>query len=157
MEEVDCPYSINWKKCRQICLYLSIALIEQNVDEYASIFFTFSQIKQFATQKQFRKFNRQYLKNQQTVLSSPDSPCQTVLKSSKSMPDSFEFFRLFIHPWLLTKKTSCLCKISSCPWLRHSHKIRAKDGRVANKLSATLWYPSSLFHQFKTWVTHWPM
>ena len=63
-----------------LSLLIESALIEQNVDEYASIFFTFSQIKQFATQKQFRKFNRQYLKNQQTVLSSPDSPCQTVLK-----------------------------------------------------------------------------
>ena len=50
----------------------------------------------------FMKSNRQYLKNQQTLLSSPDSPCQTVLKfleinarefwnSSKSMPDSFDF------------------------------------------------------------------
>ena len=63
------------------------------------IFFTFSQSKQFATQKQFRKSNRQYLKNQQTVLSSPDPPCQTVLKFPEIHARQFEFFRLFIHPW----------------------------------------------------------
>ena len=80
-----------------LSLLIESALIEQNVDEYASIFFTFSQIKQFATQKQFRKFNRQYLKNQQTVLSLPDSPCQTVLNYPKT---SFDFFWLFIHPCL---------------------------------------------------------
>jgi len=77
------------------------ALIEQNVDEYASIFFTFSQIKQFATQKQFRKFNRQYLKNQQTVLSSPDSPCQTVLKFPQIHARQFWIFSAFYSPLLL--------------------------------------------------------
>ena len=81
-----------------LSLLIESALIEQNVDEYASIFFTFSQIKQFATQKQFRKFNRQYLKNQQTVLSSPDSPCQTVLKFPKIHARQFWIFSAFYSP-----------------------------------------------------------
>ena len=63
------------------------ALIEQNVDEYASIFFTFSQIKQFATQKQFRKFNSEKPADSFKLawFTLPDSfkiprnPCQTVL------------------------------------------------------------------------------
>ena len=64
------------------------ALIEQNVDQYASIFLTFSQIKQFAKKK---------LEVQQTVFGKPadsfklawftlpdsfkipQNPCQTVL------------------------------------------------------------------------------
>ena len=81
-----------------LSLLIESALIEQNVDEYASIFFTFSQIKQFATQKQFRKFNRQYLKNQQTVLSSPDSPCQTVLKFPEIHARQFWIFSAFYSP-----------------------------------------------------------
>ena len=81
-----------------LSLLIESALIEQNVDEYASIFFTFSQIKQFATQKQFRKFNRQYLKNQQTVLSAHDSPCQTVLKFPELHARQFRMFSAFYSP-----------------------------------------------------------
>ena len=76
--------------------------------EYASIFFTFSQIKQFATQKQFRKFNRQYLKIQQTVLSSPDSPCQTVLKFLEVHARQFWIFSAFYSP-LIHNSFSSVC------------------------------------------------
>ena len=62
------------------------------------MFFTFSQIKQFATQKQFRKFNRQYLKNQQTVLSAPVSPCQTVLRLSENHARQLRIFSAFYSP-----------------------------------------------------------
>ena len=55
-------------------------------------------LSNFQHKNTFLKSNRQYLKNQQTALSAPDSPCQT--DYPKSMPDSFEFFRLFIHPWI---------------------------------------------------------
>ena len=37
----------------------------------------------------FMKSNRQYMKNQQTVLSAPDSPCQTVLKFPKLHASQF--------------------------------------------------------------------
>ena len=84
--------------------------------------------------------NRQYLKNQQTVLSSPDSPCQTVLSSpdspcqtvlkfleinarqfwnsSKSMPDSFDFFGFLFTPVSRSDSTlKMLLKIfEHCKW-----------------------------------------
>ena len=66
--------------------------------------------------KTFMKSNRQYLKNQQTVLSAPDSPCQTVLK----FPDSFEFFGFLFTPvkenllpfYFLDRSTSKSCTCS---------------------------------------------
>ena len=62
-----------------LSLLIPSLIIEQNVDRNASIFFTFSQIKRFATPKKIRKSSRQYLKIKQTILSSPDYPCQTIL------------------------------------------------------------------------------
>ena len=61
--------------------------------EYATIFFIFSQTKQFA--KKFRKSNRQYLKNQQTVFSSPVSPYQTVLKFLEIHARQFNFLAFY--------------------------------------------------------------
>ena len=46
----------------------------------------------------FMKSNRQYLKNQQTVLSSPDSPCQTFKIPQNPCQTVMNFFWLFIHP-----------------------------------------------------------
>ena len=48
----------------------------------------------------FLKSNRQYLKNQQTVLSAPDSPCQTVLRLSEIHARQFCFFLAFYSPLL---------------------------------------------------------
>ena len=64
---------------------------------YASIFFIFSQTKQFATQKKVKEVQPTVFeeKKQQTVLSSPDSPCQTVINF---LEIQFEFNWLFIHP-----------------------------------------------------------
>ena len=73
------------------------SIIEQNADRNASFFFTFSQIKQFATQIKFRKSNRQYLNNKQTVLNSPDYPFQTVLKLPKFHARQFSIFSAFFH------------------------------------------------------------
>jgi len=67
-----------------LSLLIESALIEQNVDEYASIFFTFSQIKQFATQKQ-TVFEKPADSFKLALFTLPDSfkiprnPCQTVL------------------------------------------------------------------------------
>ena len=110
-----------------LSLLIESALIEQNVDEYASIFFTFSQIKQFATKKQFRKFNRQYLKNQQTVLSSPDSPCQTVLKFPEIHARQFSIFSAFYSPLPVLKSCQELSKahilaLSILPVAPHQHQ-----------------------------------
>ena len=44
------------------------------------------------------KSNRQYLKNQQTVLSAPDSPCQTVLKFPELHARQFWIFSAFHSP-----------------------------------------------------------
>ena len=44
------------------------------------------------------KSNRQYLKNQQTVLSAPDSPCQTVLKFPELHARQFWIFSAFYSP-----------------------------------------------------------
>ena len=73
--------------------------------DYASLFFTFSQIKQFVTQKQWRKSNRQYLKKQQTVLSFPDSPCQTVLEFPESHTRQLWIFSAFYSPLYLREFT----------------------------------------------------
>ena len=48
--------------------------------------------------KQFRKSNRQYLKNQQTVFSSPDSPCQTVLEFPELHARQFWILLAFYSP-----------------------------------------------------------
>ena len=48
------------------------------------------------------KSNRQYLKNQQTVLSAPDSPCQTVLKFLEIHARQFWFFSAFYLPMSTT-------------------------------------------------------
>ena len=45
--------------------------------------------------------NRQYLENQQTVLSSLDSPCQTASKFPEIHAKKCLFFLFFIHPWIL--------------------------------------------------------
>ena len=58
--------------------------------------FSFSANKAICNAK---KSNRQYLKNQHTVLSSPDSPCQTVLKFPDIHARQFWNFRLIVHPW----------------------------------------------------------
>ena len=81
-----------------LSLMIQSSIIKQNVDRNASIFFTLSQIKQFATQKKFRKSNRQYLRNQQTVLSSSDQPCQKVLKFPGFHARQFWIFSAFHSP-----------------------------------------------------------
>ena len=55
-------------------------------------FFQFQSNKAICNAKKFRKSNRQYLKNQQTVLSSPDSPCQTVLKLPEIHARHIDFY-----------------------------------------------------------------
>ena len=77
-----------------LSLSIQILTVEQNL----LFSLRLGQIKQLASQKMFRKSSRQYLENQQKVLSSPDSPCQKVLNSLKFMPDNLIFFWLFIHP-----------------------------------------------------------
>ena len=47
-------------------------------------FFTFSQIKQFVTQKTVKEVQQTVFEKQQTVLIFPDSPCQTVLEFPES-------------------------------------------------------------------------
>ena len=84
---------------------------EQNVDRDASIFYTFSQIKQFATLIKFRKSNRQHLKNKQTVklawltLSASfeiaQIPCQTVL-------NFFDFLFTPVVFWSIKQKNCFL-------------------------------------------------
>ena len=84
---------------------------EQNVDRDASIFYTFSQIKQFATLIKFRKSNRQHLKNKQTVklawltLSASfeiaQIPCQTVL-------NFFDFLFTPVVFWSIKQKNHLL-------------------------------------------------
>ena len=71
--------------------------------EHASIFFIFSQTKQFATQKKFKKSFRQCLKNQQTVLNLPDLPCQTVLKFLAIQARRFWIFSAFYSPLKLAQ------------------------------------------------------
>ena len=74
-------------------------IFERNVDRICLfIFFIFNQTKQFAMQKELRKSNRQYLKKQQTVLSFPDSPCQTVLEFPKSHATQLWIFSAFYSP-----------------------------------------------------------
>ena len=75
-----------------LSLSIQILTVEQNL----LFSLRLGQIKQLASQKMFRKSSRQYLENQQKVLSSPDSPCQKVLNSLKFMPDNFNFFFGFL-------------------------------------------------------------
>ena len=60
-----------------------------------SLSFSFS-VKQ--SKNKFRKSNSRYLKNQQTVLSSPDSPCQTVLRFLEIHARQFWIFSAFYSP-----------------------------------------------------------
>ena len=60
-----------------------------------------------------RKSNRQYLENQQTVLSSSDSPCQTNLKIPEIHARQLWFFLAFYLPlpWLINKAATQRLKI----------------------------------------------
>ena len=92
MEQADCPY-------RRIDSEFDIwTKYGQNM---SFIFFIFNQTKQFAMPKKFRKSNRQYLQNKQTVPSSPDSPRQTVLKFLE-----FHARQLWIFGFLVTPASS---------------------------------------------------
>ena len=54
--------------------------------------------------------NRQYLKNQQTVLSSPYSPCQTVLKFPEIHARQFWIFSAFYLPLFDQEDANTVCR-----------------------------------------------
>ena len=84
-----------------------------------------------------RKSNRQYLENQQTVLSSSDSPCQTNLKIPEIHARQFWFFFAFYSPLVLKADDWHLrkpYKFVNCQLTRSDGKPGEHDGSGGEEL-----------------------
>ena len=80
LEQADWPYPYGFWPLSKICLFPSDLVKSSNLQH----------------KKTFRKSNRQCLENQQRVLRSTDSPCQTVIKFPEIHAKQFGVFLCFL-------------------------------------------------------------
>ena len=99
------------------------------MDRICLLSFSFSlKRNNLQSKKKFKKSNRQYLKTSRQFWARLIHPARQYWNSSKSMPDIFEFFRLFIHPWI-KQLINLLVWIRKCA----SSELLNKQGKTGRK------------------------